>query len=75
MLLGIVHIRQYLVRLVMIKNWWCKFEWKESEVYYYYDYSWDTRSNNYTKASHIVDAHAAEVNCVCGKILFLVKEK
>ena len=26
--------------------------------------SWDTRSNNYAKASHIVDAHAAEVNCV-----------
>ncbi|CAF3467825.1 unnamed protein product, partial [Rotaria sp. Silwood2] len=25
---------------------------------------WDTRSNNYAKASHIVDAHSAEVNCV-----------
>lgn len=25
---------------------------------------WDTRSNNYAKASHIVDAHAAEVNCI-----------
>ncbi|CAF0945522.1 unnamed protein product [Rotaria sordida] len=25
---------------------------------------WDTRSNNYAKASHIVDAHSAEVNCL-----------
>lgn len=25
---------------------------------------WDTRSNNTTKASHIVDAHTAEVNCL-----------
>ncbi|CAF4784033.1 unnamed protein product, partial [Rotaria sp. Silwood1] len=25
---------------------------------------WDTRSNNYSKASHIVDAHSAEVNCI-----------
>lgn len=27
-------------------------------------YSWDTRSNNTTKASHTVDAHTAEVNCL-----------
>lgn len=27
-------------------------------------YSWDTRSNNYAQASHVVDAHTAEVNCV-----------
>ncbi len=32
--------------------------------------SWDTRSNNYAKASHIVDAHAAEVNCVINRIRF-----
>lgn len=27
-------------------------------------YSWDTRSNNSSKASHSVDAHNAEVNCL-----------
>lgn len=26
--------------------------------------SWDTRSNNTSKASHAVDAHTAEVNCL-----------
>jgi len=26
--------------------------------------SWDTRSSNYTKPSHVVDAHNAEVNCL-----------
>lgn len=25
---------------------------------------WDTRSNNTSKASHSVDAHTAEVNCL-----------
>ncbi|CAF5098694.1 unnamed protein product, partial [Rotaria socialis] len=25
---------------------------------------WDTRSSNYTKPSHVVEAHAAEVNCL-----------
>lgn len=25
---------------------------------------WDTRSNNTSKASHAVDAHTAEVNCL-----------
>lgn len=25
---------------------------------------WDTRSNNTSKASHTVDAHTAEVNCL-----------
>ncbi|CAF4141002.1 unnamed protein product, partial [Rotaria sp. Silwood1] len=25
---------------------------------------WDTRSSNYTKPSHVVDAHGAEVNCL-----------
>ena len=27
-------------------------------------FSWDTRSNNTSKPSHIVDAHTAEVNCL-----------
>jgi WD40 repeat protein len=27
-------------------------------------FSWDTRSSNYTKPSHVVDAHGAEVNCL-----------
>ncbi len=30
----------------------------------YFDFSWDTRSSNYTKPSHVVDAHGAEVNCL-----------
>ncbi|CAF1441354.1 unnamed protein product [Rotaria magnacalcarata] len=25
---------------------------------------WDTRSNNYAQASHVIDAHTAEVNCI-----------
>lgn len=27
-------------------------------------FSWDTRSSNYSKPSHVVDAHGAEVNCL-----------
>lgn len=27
-------------------------------------FRWDTRSNNTSKASHSVDAHTAEVNCL-----------
>lgn len=27
-------------------------------------FSWDTRSSNYTKPSHVVDAHNSEVNCL-----------
>jgi len=30
----------------------------------FYSCSWDTRSSNTTKASHSVDAHNAEVNCL-----------
>jgi WD40 repeat protein len=26
--------------------------------------SWDTRSSNYKKPSHVIDAHNAEVNCL-----------
>ena len=26
--------------------------------------SWDTRSTNFSKPSHVVDAHGAEVNCL-----------
>ncbi len=29
-----------------------------------FSFSWDTRSSNYTKPSHVVDAHNAEVNCL-----------
>ena len=27
-------------------------------------FSWDTRGSNASKAQHIIDAHAAEVNCL-----------
>jgi WD40 repeat protein len=31
---------------------------------FFYFVSWDTRSSNYSKPSHVVDAHNAEVNCL-----------
>jgi WD40 repeat protein len=34
------------------------------EIDILFDFSWDTRSSNYTKPSHVVDAHGAEVNCL-----------
>ena len=33
-------------------------------LYFLFSLSWDTRGSNYSKAQHMIDAHAAEVNCL-----------
>ena len=57
-------IHLFLNILSKLYNIWLSVLSFFSPLFFFFHWSWDTRSNNTSKPSHSVDAHTAEVNCL-----------